>query len=43
MNVTKEVIIDLLPVYLAGEASLATRVLVEEFLAQDPELAQEVR
>ena len=43
MNITREVIMDLLPVYLAGEASLATRVLVEEFLAQDPELAQEVR
>ena len=43
MNVKKEVILDLLPVYLAGEASQATRSLVEEFLAQDPELAESVR
>ena len=39
----EEVILDLLPVYLAGEASQATRALVEEYLAQDPELAQSVR
>jgi predicted anti-sigma-YlaC factor YlaD len=43
MNVTREVILDLLPVYLAGEASPATRALVEEYLKQDPELAQRVR
>jgi len=43
MNVTREVILDLLPVYLAGEASPATRTLVEEYLKQDAELAQRVR
>lgn len=43
MNVTREVILDLLPIYLAGEASQATRALIEEYLAQDPELAQNVR
>ena len=43
MNITREVILDLLPVYLAGEASPATRVLVEEFLKQDPDLAQRIR
>ena len=43
MNVTREVILDLLPVYLAGEASPATRALVEEYLRQDPELAQRIR
>ena len=43
MNVTREVILDLLPVYLAGEASPATRALVEEYLKQDPELAQRIR
>jgi anti-sigma factor RsiW len=43
MNVTREVILDLLPVYLSGEASPATRSLVEEFLKQDPELAQKIR
>ncbi len=43
MNVTREVILDLLPVYLSGEASPATRALVEEFLQQDAELAQRIR
>lgn len=42
MNVTREVIIDLLPLYLAGEASHATRALVEEYLEQDRELARRV-
>jgi predicted anti-sigma-YlaC factor YlaD len=43
MNVTREVILDLLPVYLAGEASPATRALVEEHLKQDTELAERIR
>ncbi len=43
MNIPKEVILDLLPVYLAGEASPATRAWLEEYLAQDPELAERVR
>lgn len=43
MNVTREVILDLLPVYVSGEASPATRALVEEYLKQDAELAQRVR
>lgn len=43
MNVTREVILDLLPVYVAGEASPATRALVEEYLKQDAELAQRLR
>jgi hypothetical protein len=43
MNVTREVILDLLPVYLAGEASPATRALVEEYMEGDQELAQRVR
>jgi anti-sigma factor RsiW len=43
MNVTREVILDLFPVYLSGEASPATRALVEEYLKQDPELAQRLR
>jgi hypothetical protein len=37
-TVTKEIVLDLLPVYIAGDASADTRSLVEEFLAQDPEL-----
>lgn len=43
MNVTREVIMDLLPVYLSGEASPDTRALVESFLKQDQELAQRIR
>jgi len=43
MNVTREVILDLLPVYLAGEASASTCALIEEYLQQDPELARHVR
>jgi hypothetical protein len=39
MNVTREVINDLWPVYAAGEASADTRALVEAFLRQDPEFA----
>ncbi len=39
----REVILDLLPLYLAGEASSATRALVEEYLRGDPELAARVR
>jgi hypothetical protein len=43
MNVTQEVILDLLPLYLSGEASPATRALVEEYMKQDAELAQRIR
>jgi hypothetical protein len=39
MNVTREVIHDLWPVYAAGDASADSRALVDEFLRQDPELA----
>jgi hypothetical protein len=42
MQLTREVILDLIPVYLAGEASPATRALIDEYLRQDPELAQRI-
>ncbi len=42
MNVTRNVIHDLLPVYVAGEASPDTVALVEEFLRGDPELARSI-
>ena len=42
MNVTQNVIHDLLPAYLAGEASADTVTLVEEFLRLDPDLARTV-
>lgn len=38
MNVSRDVIKDLMPIYEDGEASADTRKLVEEFLAGDPEL-----
>lgn len=40
MNVTRDVILDLLPLYLAGEVSADTRILVQKYLEIDPELAQ---
>jgi hypothetical protein len=43
MTVSREVILDLLPVYLAGEASAATRALVDDYLLQDAALAEQVR
>lgn len=43
MNVTREVVTDLLPLYLSGEASADTRGLVEAFLRSDPEFARIVR
>jgi anti-sigma factor RsiW len=43
MNITPDVIADLLPVYLAGEASPGTRALLEEYLRENPAFAKEVR
>jgi anti-sigma factor RsiW len=43
MKITKDVIKDLLPVYLAGEASNDTRAFLEDYLRSDPALAAEVR
>ena len=41
MQVTRDVILDLLPIYCADEATKDTRALVEEFLKQDPSLASQ--
>ena len=40
MNVTREVIYDLLPGYFSGDISADTRALVEEFLKNDPEFSK---
>lgn len=40
MHVTRDVILDLLPMYSAGEGSADTRKLVESYLATDPSLAR---
>lgn len=42
MNVTRDVLNDLVTLYLADEASADTRALVEEQLARDPALARQV-
>ena len=39
MKVTRNVILDLLPMYLAGEVSADTRALVEAYQEEDPEFA----
>lgn len=43
MNITNDVIADLLPLYLAGEASPGTRSLLEEYLREHPEFAATIR
>ena len=43
MNITRNVILDLLPLYLANELSDDSRALVEQFLASDPDLAESAR
>jgi hypothetical protein len=40
MNVTRNVILDLLPLYYSDEASPDTRNLIDEHLAGDPDLAR---
>ena len=40
MNVTREIVKDLLPLYVSGEASPDSRALVESFLKEDAELAR---
>jgi len=42
MNVSRNVIQDLIPIYLADEASPDTRAMVEEYLAGDAKLAADV-
>jgi anti-sigma factor RsiW len=42
-DVPRDVLLDLLPIYAAGEASAATRALVEAHLAKDADLAQRLR
>lgn len=39
MEITRNVILDLLPLYLADEVSEDTRAIVEKYLETDPELA----
>jgi hypothetical protein len=43
MTVTRDVIVDLLPLYLAGEASEGSRALIDAYLRDDSVLADYVR
>jgi anti-sigma factor RsiW len=43
MNATKDIINDLLPLYVANECSADTRALVEEYLERNPQQAEELR
>ena len=40
MEVTRNIVIDLLPLYDSGEASPDTRAAVEDFMRRDPSLAR---
>lgn len=40
MTVTRDVILDLLPLYFAGQVSADTKTLVDEFLHTDPDFAR---
>lgn len=42
-EITQQVILDLLPIYLANEASADTRALVEHYLEANPELAKLIK
>jgi hypothetical protein len=43
MNVTREVVTDLLPIYFSGEASGDTKVLIEDYFRQDPDFERIAR
>ena len=43
MTISRNVVLDLLPLYLAGEASEDTRALLEQYLRDNPEFAATVR
>jgi anti-sigma factor RsiW len=40
MTISRDVILDLLPLYFSDEASPDTRALIEEHLERDPDLAR---
>jgi hypothetical protein len=43
VNITRDVVIDLLPVYESGDASADTRAIVDEFVRSDAEFARIVK
>ena len=42
-NITRNIIADLYPLYISGDASADSRRLVETFLAQDEEFARTLK
>ena len=42
MNISRDIVKDLITVYLAGDASADTRAFVESYLKTDPELSRDV-
>lgn len=38
MEITRDIVVDLLPLYIAGEVSDETKIIVERFLETDPSL-----
>jgi len=43
MEITRNVILDLLPLYLANEVSSDTRILIQDYLEKDTEMANFVK
>ena len=43
MNITKEIITDLFPLYVANECSKDSRALVEQYLRENPDHAEELK
>ena len=43
MNITREVVMDLLPIYFSGEASSDTKSLVEEYFRDNPDFERMAR
>lgn len=43
MNITRDVVTDLLPIYFSGEASSDTKSLVEEYFRDDPDFERMAR
>lgn len=40
MTITRDVILDMLPLYFAGQVSADTKALVDDFLKRDPDFAR---
>jgi hypothetical protein len=43
VNITRDIVTDLWPLYVSGEASADSRALVDDFLSQDPDFGRMLR